>query len=329
MKRFFSIIMVLTITISAMAYKPKDFDKYIDKLDVWEYVKDTPREHPAYFWAAIVKNDPKGQQFAKDREKGKEAALNALRAIADGQLASAEYIMSLESIYEAKAYCDSLTSWIGLEDLKDYKISVYYDNDPNAFCTPQGKIFIADTLVYLQNFNSNRMLGITAHETAHYMLAHSLIGAYETEKRLKKNKIAGAIIAGVNAAATGYAQAQGAYTEKTAAKAWEQVNETTLGLFNAAYKDAYGKFRYKYSREQEIQSDLVAIRFLQWNGLSGQEYIAALRELGTEADKYYDSKSEHPKMEFRIALLEYLLSDYVPKSQRGYKGNKGCDTIYE
>lgn len=161
------------------------------------------------------------------------------------------------------------------------------------------------------------MLGIIAHETAHYILAHSLIGAYETEKRLKKNKIAGAIIAGVNAAATGYAQSQGAYTQETTVDAWRQVNETTLNLFNAAYKDAYGKFRYKYSREQEIQSDIVAIRFLQWNGISGREYIEALKNLGTEADKYYDSNSDHPKMEFRIALLEYLLSDYIPKKQRG------------
>lgn len=206
--------------------------------------------------------------------------------------------------------------------MKDYRISVFYDNDPNAFCTPQGEIFIADSLVFLQDFNANRMLGIIAHETAHYMLAHSLIRAYETEKRLKKNKIAGAIVAGANAMATGYAQAQGAYTQETAANAWELVNKTTLNLFNAAYRDAYGKFRYKYSREQEIQADLVAVRFLQWNGFSGHENIDALRQLGTEADNYYDSQSDHPKMEFRIALLEYLLSDYVPKEQRGKKTRK-------
>lgn len=95
---------LFAIALSSFAYKPKDFDKYIDKLDVWQYVKDTPREHPAYFWSAIVNNDQKSLQFAKDREKGKETALNALRAIAEGQLAASEYIMSLEPVYEANYF---------------------------------------------------------------------------------------------------------------------------------------------------------------------------------------------------------------------------------
>lgn len=329
MKKYFILLFALISSLYSFAYKPKDFDKLIDKLDVWDFVRESQGNHPAYFWVALMKNDPKLNQFSKDREKGKETALNALQAISEGQLASAEYIYSLHKVPEAKTYCDSLSAWIGLSDLKDFNISIFYDDDPNAFCTPQGQIFVTDSLIFLQDFDMDRVLGICAHETAHFILEHSLIRAYETEKRLKKNKITGAIVAGINAAAQGYAQAQGAYTPEQAAKGWNSVNETTISLFNAAYKDAYGKFQYAYSRDQEIQADIVAVRFLQWNGYSGREYIDALMLLGTDGDKYYDSKSDHPKMDFRIALLDYLLTDYVPKEQRiSKKSNINNDDIY-
>lgn len=66
------------------------------------------------------------------------------------------------------------------------------------------------------------------------------------------------------------------------------------------------KYRYKYSREQEVEADIIAYRFLEYMGLGGENYINALRAIGYENDAYYDDTSSHPTTEFRVKLLEYL-----------------------
>ena len=67
---------------------------------------------------------------------------------------------------------------------------------------------------------------------------------------------------------------------------------------------------YKYSREQEIEADILAYRFLEFMGVSPEDYIKALENLvenNYELLKYTDDKfSDHPFIMHRINILRML-----------------------
>ena len=66
-------------------------------------------------------------------------------------------------------------------------------------------------------------------------------------------------------------------------------------------------FHYKYDREQEIEADIVAYRFLEWIGIDPAEFIMALER--TNLDNLTgagEKDSDHPSTEFRVGLLKQL-----------------------
>ena len=78
------------------------------------------------------------------------------------------------------------------------------------------------------------------------------------------------------------------------------------------YRTIYGTalyFQFKYAREQEIESDLIAYRFCEAIGIGGYAYIMALQLLD-ENDLYMrvDKTDNHPTLGYRIAFLKYIYS---------------------
>ena len=69
----------------------------------------------------------------------------------------------------------------------------------------------------------------------------------------------------------------------------------------------------RYSREQEIECDIIAYRFLEFMGIDPMNYVSALKKLGTEHDYLYSKKWDHPTVTERINVLEALDNKY--KSQ--------------
>lgn len=100
----------------------------------------------------------------------------------------------------------------------------------------------------------------------------------------------------------------------------------------AAIEDAFGRFRMQYSREQEIEADIVAYRFLEWCGIGGDVYIRMLKDYGKATGDYREGELDkttyselfhainsggspsrktrmmdsHPTTVSRIELLEYM-----------------------
>lgn len=185
-------------------------------------------------------------------------------------------------------------------------IGITIDNDesPNACVTPLGHIYVTPAL--LNMLSPDETMAILAHETAHYMLCHSEINYYESKRSERSNKIAAAISGALVVAADAYAASEGVKVNP---------NTTTQNVTNlmVGFADNATRFKYRYSRENEMAADIAAVRFLNWRGIEETALIDALRKLAGHtakngADNHSTSAYDtHPSLMFRIVLLETLL----------------------
>lgn len=285
----------------------KKFDKILDKYDVLPYLQNVQDKSTSAFWYAVWSNNPRLKKMVEAAEKKKETYLKAKEEMYKAGLAAKVYREHLNYITEYPSLdtlAINLLDELGVQSQrKEFNIKFIYDDVPNAMADPDANIVITSGLLN-KDLDFMCLLGITAHESAHTMLMHHYQNAYETQVQYKKNQIAGAITAGANAMAAGYAQANGAKVD------WDDVNKTTYQLADAAYEDAFNRFYFKYSREEELEADIIAYRFLDWIGLGGEVYLKALRAIQDEgADQVASNKQkdgDHPTTEYRIQLLEYM-----------------------
>ena len=88
-------------------------------------------------------------------------------------------------------------------------------------------------------------------------------------------------------------------------------------LFSNAYgyaDDATLKYRYRYSRNEESEADIIAYRFMEQLGYGGENVLSMLKKLmevygDTPAGKYND----HPSTLFRIRVIWAMMNGYSGK----------------
>lgn len=301
-KRILFMIVVLLSAISTTFAKDhsKEYQKLLKKYDVDIVARDVIGGED--FWNFTWRQNERFYDFMSAVKKGKSSVKETFTRLEDAKLANSAYLASLDYADGYEELKNNLLNDLCANKVaKDVKIYVVYNDDKNAFSTPEGGIYINTGLFCIDSLKYEHLLGICAHEFAHYLLQHCYVSTYDNIKREKRNKVAAAITAGVNAAAAGYAAANGVDIN------WEDVNKTTQNLAVAAILDAQ-KHRYKYSREQEIEADILAARFLDCIELGSKYYIEAL-ELVSQGDiqRVEEDTDDHPSTSFRIGLLKYML----------------------
>lgn len=301
-KRILFMIVVLVSAISTTFAKDhsKEYQKLLKKYDVDIVARDVigGEDFLNFTW----RQNERFYDFMSAVKKEKSSAKETFTRLGDAKLANSAYLASLDYADGYEELKNNLLNDLCANKVaKDVKIYVVYNDNKNAFSTPEGGIYINTGLFCIDSLKYEHLLGICAHEFAHYLLQHCYVSTYDNIKREKKNKVAAAITAGVNAAAAGYAAANGADIN------WEDVNKTTQNLAVAAILDAQ-KHRYKYSREQEIEADILAARFLDCIEVGSKYYIEAL-ELVSQGDiqRVEEDTDDHPSTSFRIGLLKYML----------------------
>lgn len=285
-----------------------EFDQYIAKYDIKNAVKDISNENPRAFWDALVDNsvDYRALGEAMNRER-RPKTLD--RAIDELNSSKSELVrrLALCSPYAKSEFEEGLEGQLYGKVSPIYDFRVYPSDDVNAFATPYGQIYLTDAIVKRFNFNPSLLMGVCAHETTHYMCQHSLTSLWQSAEKTRKNEIWGGIAAGVSAIAMGaagmYAASNGVSMEQDY---WDNIAKISTGLMDSFAEDAF-LFKFKYSRNQEIESDIIAYRFCEWLGIGGYSYIMALQMLGDD-DVYLraDSTSDHPTTTYRVLLLKYL-----------------------
>ena len=304
MKKFtlaFISSLIFAISFSYAGGNEKEYKKLIYELGI-----DTTAmkaESVVGFWNVLWRKNERLYKFSKDFDKKKSSAIKANNEINRSICESKPYFGSLEIKADNS---DSLVIFL-LEDLGALKVNTYTKlyvvNDPelNAFATPDMRMFL-NTGLFVDEMKYPQILGICAHEFAHCLLQHAKVRTYESIKKEKKNNIIAGIGAAVQVGAAMYSATNGVESD------WNAIEQNTYNMFESAALQAR-KFRYKYSRKQEIEADIIACKFLEYMGYGGQEYIKALRIMENDMEYlYYSDESDHPTMSFRIGLLEYMLN---------------------
>jgi Zn-dependent protease with chaperone function len=196
-------------------------------------------------------------------------------------------------------------------------IAFYSSNDLNAYALPNGEIYLSNSLMDL--LNTDEITGVIAHEIAHVMLKHTEVSYFNYKKQEKKDNTAAAItaaFAGVAIVGSQIAVAKnGSYTEEVG-NSFNQLTNNTISAIDNGFTDNTILHKYKYSREQEMEADIVACLFLKWTGKNPESHIQGLSKifnfynsvfgnLYPNTISLYDS---HPSLQFRISTLKSLFS---------------------
>lgn len=306
MKRNIILFLSLLISMSCMAGgNEKKYKKLINKYDVADEAKAVESFSPTLFWQTMLDNNELLMKFFNDMQKKRGAEKEALRKIAEIPRFYPQYE---ESIFEdMQGFCDTLLIDMGIADLKGIKCSLHvvYSQQPNAYTalTEGGfAMCLTSGLILRKGVDYNILMGYVAHEFVHGALLHHIRSLYAEAKERRKNELFGGIAAGLNAIAAGAeAYNAAAYGTKPSgydygaaiAKIGNDISESTL------------KYSFKFSREQEIEADLIAYRFLENLG-RGEDFINGLRILGTDYDFLYNDYSDHPTIANRIGFLTFV-----------------------
>lgn len=305
MKKLF-LFLALFLPFSAFSQKAK-YDKFIEKYDVLKYLPDISNQNPSIFWRTVVNNNPELVKNTDKFLKPKGAAKEALKRINEANRKNKMMEPLLPRLDNPK-FNESVHEVLLGDSCGGENITVAILDSPekNAFTTPDGLICVLNGIIEKLEKNNEMIIGVLAHEVTHYMLRHALMHEYETIKKEKKNNI----VAGI----AGTAVAIGGLAAATSGVYIEELEQNIQGIVEGA-NEWTRHFNYRYSREQEIESDICAYRFLEWIGIDPNTYIQALEKIDLDLFTSDDKDNDHPTISFRTELLRQLQPAPYPRSE--------------
>lgn len=186
-----------------------------------------------------------------------------------------------------------------VSELSGDEIEIFIINDSsiNAFVTPKGKIYINTGLLIESDF-PNQVISIIAHEMGHVIHNHHITRRLESESMSKKQIIAQII--GIGAGVSGL------ISDTDSLK--NIGTGITLGGTNVATRDFFN-----YSRQQEYEADMAAIRIMESAEQSSIGLVEVLNKINAQPHIYADLLNPldltHALPEDRINLLKIKISE--------------------
>lgn len=273
----------------------------IFEYDVKDFVFEQPKVRTASdFWTAVFQNNGMANSMIKAINRKGRLIMQAENTLAMNMANICRYCDNIATSEEYQFVADSLMSVTQASiAFPNVACEIADDNTLNACALPNGQIFINGGLLGIMNYPE--IIGVVSHEIAHVILEHQLAHEYMMLKKTQNLEIASAVMIGINTAAAGFAAANGVETD------WDKVNTTNQEVAESPSRYVNEVYTFKYSREQEVEADIVAYRFLDFMCDGGEYYISALQKLSAEDEKeLYDKQCDHPTTAFRINLLRYL-----------------------
>ena len=310
MKKVFLIVILLACNIFIVeAQTETECFQYIKELDVPKEVMALPNDNPATFWWYLPKYNTDYQKFEAALKKGKNTALSAVEEIKHNLMFRTDFQKGLTDDNSVEVL-DSIYRFFNLKVYNPkMKVYVVCDLEVNAYSTPDAIILLNSGLINkMRTFE--KIYAVVGHELAHYALGHVLQNLYAVKKKEKRNQILAGVASGIQAAGTAIGQAM--YSDNTPEgqkareHAWQDVSHGLDKNLEWATIDAYGRYHLKYSRNQELEADIVSYRFLQWIGEDPSYMIKMLEILGENEPKMDQKKSDHPSTSFRINVLKAI-----------------------
>ena len=308
MKTVLILLLSLLSFIPVMSQTSKDikrYKEYIKEFDVYDAYLDAHKGDASYFWNTVVRYNQALNSFYDGMSKRKlRKAVEEYERISQSTSS-----MGLDDISTDK----ELQEWIIHYMQGDYSdrplknICIYYDGTFNAFSTPDGYLAVSDLL--FSSCENYELFGILAHEMAHYVLQHHMVHQDYKKKQKRKNTVLSALGTLATSMAAAGIQSGGGMTQEQADEMWENVREGNDALIDA-FRIRTLLSNYRYSREQEIEADILAYRFMEFVGRDPNDYIRVLEKLKKNNISYISEEDEkfssHPLIVHRINILKML-----------------------
>lgn len=313
----FNLMRILLLLIAVLipfqlSAQPAAVKKVINKYDA-KYLKRAEGFHyPKSFWDAIKENDPRLKKLDAAYKKEEKDLFETFAAMA--------YYIENHPEYDFVVNDYDLTVLrivhdLGIEDIvKKTPVKVIRDHSINASMDAMEQFRI--NCGCFEKLTYEEILAVCAHEMAHCVCEHVVMSLWKETKKRKVNKmwadIGTGLFIGTVAATSGYAGANGQDVSH-----FNDIIAHSDILFNGAYnyaEDATIKYRYRYSRDEESEADILAYRFMEALGYGGEHLLSMLKKIkelygDTPAGKYDD----HPSTTFRIQVISALMSGYNSK----------------
>ena len=301
-----SLLIILSVLVCSGAFgqkKNRAYEKLIKKYDVAAILK-TKEGNAEDFWRQLEHGHAGLLAYENALARRQKSALKA-----EGDISMALGLIDSQYRYlyvytgdTIANYTRDIQSGLMGVDANRIRLHIAYGETPNAFCTPRGDIYIYTSLLNRIDYDWRMLFGICAHEVAHYYLRHSARQKWADRKREKKNQWMAGLAIGLSAVADGMA----AYNAGYAGQKYEShLAETCQNILASAQIDNQ-MYHFKYSREEELEADIIAYRFLEFVGIDPGYYVKALSSLGTASDAFYSNWSDHPTIGYRTDFLSYL-----------------------
>ena len=301
MKRILSIVTIIALASMCHAQSSWECENYIKQYDVPSELKSLPKDKVAEFWWKRHWYDQKIDKIYSAKSKTAKRSLS-------------EYVLTCNTIkskIKPNKYCDlkykgllgKLDSIFNLNKIdSDIEIHINPNNEFNASTYPTGLIFLNTGLI--EKLDTMEIVAVLAHEIQDFVGKHSLNHIYAANKKERNNKMWAELGGALAATAVAYS---GAYNSTYSSSNNAQYQQNVLLAGHAFDRDAYlatSNYKMRYSREQEIEADIAAYRFMQFIGADPKIWIGVLDKIAAmEGYKKTSKKDDHPSAVFRKKVL--------------------------
>ena len=190
----------------------------------------------------------------------------------------------------------------------------------NASMYPDGTCIIFAGLIGKAE-DIDEVLGVVAHEIAHFVLWHTINDKWRTAKAVRRNQALTQIGTGLAMGVYGASQIHNAqYGVQQSQQAQQQMYENLARTGQSVSNEVTAKTniytRLRYMRETEEEADETAFWFMEKNGFDPKHYIGMLKKIDAETPaslrnaKNNTKYSDHPDTPKRIQTMEKLYSKY-------------------
>ena len=191
----------------------------------------------------------------------------------------------------------------GDEGTDQWEVSVFADDQVNAFALPGGKIGVYQGLLSVAE-NQDQLATVVAHEIAHVLSRHS-------NERIS----------------TQYATSTGLELASAVAGQATPVKQTLFGLLGVG---AQVGILLPFSRSQESEADLVGLELMAKAGFDPRQSVNLWRNMiaeggGEGGDTPPEFLSTHPSGESRIRALEETMPKVLPLVEQARAGGRQPD----
>lgn len=299
----------------------REFRRNIEMYDVPKQLRHLNSSAAVDFWETLVRFNMKLYQLNSDIAKGNGAEKEAV-AKTEAHLFHPQYTWWVDDA--AQNYCDSLFNVFGLAKMAPHSsIHLTRMDDVSSFVALKENGFaicLSYGMLNAKGFNGSMLAGVIAHEYAHGLLRHMLSVEYDKAKRKRTEAVLKGFAATLGVAAVGLAAYNNAQSRASGAANISNTNiivDNSVNVNDNIIVDGNGwrvedLFWYgvSFKKEQILEADLIAFRFLEYMGYGGGSYLELLKlnEANETNVKLSLRGNDYPTAQYRIKFLEYVMA---------------------